>query len=325
MPALLSRRDGVPATGRLRLPDAVDPRKISWLYAGGLVAYHLAALLAFVPWFFSWAAVWVAVAGVFFFALLGINVGYHRLLAHRGFTCPKWLERGLALLGALSFQDSPARWVAAHRRHHHHSDQPDDPHSPLVSFFWAHVGWLLVANADLGRLGAYDSYAKDIIRDPFYKWIERRYVFLILLSWVAFFLAGAAGALLAGAAMAAALQSGAGILVWGVFVRTVCVWHSTWSVNSVAHLWGYRSYATDEASRNNWFVALIAGGEGWHNNHHADQRSARHGHRWWEVDFSWWAIRLLALLGLARDIALPRPRLGDHPIATRQRVDHADD
>ena len=113
----------------------------------------------------------------------------------------------------------------------------------------------------------------------------------------------------AGWGLAAAVQFGASLLIWGVFVRTVVVWHITWSVNSLAHLWGYRTYETGEQSRNNWFVALISNGEGWHNNHHADSRSARHGHRWWEIDVVYATIWLLEAVGLARAVCLPDRRV----------------
>jgi stearoyl-CoA desaturase (delta-9 desaturase) len=204
-------------------------------------------------------------------------------------------------------QDTPARWVAVHRRHHEHADCQDDPHTPLVSFLWGHMGWMLVRNRDLIGLGIYDRYAKDILRDPFYRRLERTLLYpaIVLLSWAAFFAAGCAAVLLTGGDAAQAMRFGASLLVWGVFVRTVLVWHITWSVNSLSHIWGYRNYETNERSRNNWFVALISNGEGWHNNHHADPRSARHGHRWWELDLVYETIRLLRAVGLARNVRLP--------------------
>jgi len=242
------------------------------------------------------------------FGSLGINLYYHRLLTHRGLTCPRWVERCLAISGVCCVQDTPARWVAIHRRHHEHADRQPDPHSPLVNFFWGHMGWMLVENPDLGRLRIYERYAKDILRDPFQKWLERNYGWIVLAHWVGFFAIGTAVALAIGGGWAPALQFGASVLVWGVFVRTVVVWHITWSVNSVTHLWGYRNYDTDEDSRNNVFVGLISNGEGWHNNHHADPRSARHGHRWWEVDVVYLTIRLMSLIGLARNVVLPKVR-----------------
>ena len=249
----------------------------------------------------------LAVLGLYVFGSFGINLCYHRLLAHRGLVCPKWLEHGFAILAVCCMQDTPARWVAVHRRHHEHADRQDDPHSPLVAFLWGHIGWMLVENRDLVRLSIYDRYDKDILRDPFYRRMERTplYPAILLGSWAIFFLGGFATSPIGGVSVAEAARFGASLLVWGVFVRTVVVWHITWSVNSAAHLWGYRNYETGERSRNNWFVALISNGEGWHNNHHADPRSARHGHRPWEIDVVFATIRVLQLLGLAWNVATP--------------------
>jgi fatty-acid desaturase len=278
-----------------------------WPYALTVGIYHLIAALAVLPWLFSWTGVVLVVLGLYVFGSLGINLCYHRLLTHRGLVCPKWLEHGFAILAVCCMQDTPARWVAVHRRHHEQSDKQDDPHSPLVAFFWGHVGWMLVENRDLVRLGIYDRYAKDILRDPFYRRMERTalYPAILLGSWAVFFLGGLVAGLVGGGSLAAAVQFGASLLIWGVFLRTVLVWHITWSVNSMAHLWGYRSYETGEQSRNNWFVALISNGEGWHNNHHADPRSAAHGHRWWEVDVVFGTIRVLEIVGLARKVCRP--------------------
>ena len=135
--------------------------------------YHLLALLAFVPWFFSATGVALAVVGVYVFGAAGMNLCYHRLLTHRSFSCPLWLEHTFAIIAVCCVEDTPARWVATHRLHHHRSDERADPHSPLVNLFWSHIGWLFLENTDLGRNVAYDRYARDIIRDSFYRWIER--------------------------------------------------------------------------------------------------------------------------------------------------------
>ena len=304
--AVLAR---VPA--RLAAPAATQPWRISWIEAAGLAAIHVFALLAFVPWFFSWTGAILAFVGLYVFGAVGISLCYHRLLTHRGVVCPKWLEHSFAILGLCCVQDTPARWVAIHRRHHEQSDQQPDPHSPLVHFLWAHMGWMVVKNRDLTRLGIFERYAKDILRDPFYARLERkfRWIWVVLISWGVFFAGGVIAELLLGGSTAQALQFGLSLLIWGVFVRTVLVWHISWSVNSVTHLWGYRNYETDESSRNNVIVGILANGEGWHNNHHADPRSARHGHLWWEVDLTWLMIRLLAALGLAREVVTPSPHI----------------
>jgi stearoyl-CoA desaturase (delta-9 desaturase) len=169
------------------------------------------------------------------------------------------------------------------------------------------MGWLLVKMEDMGRRPLIERYARDIVRDPLYAWMERRsnWIKLALGSWIAYFAVGFGIVALRGGGMRDAVQFGSSLLVWGAALRTVIVWHTTWSVNSVAHVWGYRNYQTPDVSRNNALIALVAGGEGWHNNHHADSRSARHGHTCWEIDLTWMVIRLLMLLGLARNVALP--------------------
>ena len=309
----LGRRERRAAIGTKRIPhpEGVPPPKIAWNYASGVTAYHVLALLAFHPWFFSWTGVVVAVAGFYVFGTLGINLCYHRLLTHQGLVLPKWLERAFAVLGVCCVQDSPAQWVAIHRLHHQHSDERPDPHSPLVNFFWGHMGWLMVQNRDHHRMTIYDRYARDIIRDPFYLALERNmlWVWVVVAHAALFYLVGFLLGWLFWGDLTAGVQFGASLLVWGVFVRTVAVWHITWSVNSLAHVWGYRNYDTDENSRNNWFVGLVSNGEGWHNNHHADQRSAKHGHRFFEFDVTYLTIRFLQLVGLAKDVVLPSAKL----------------
>ena len=275
---------------------------------------HLASLLAFVPWFFSWTGVVLVFIGHHLFGMLGINLCYHRLLTHRGLVLPKWLEHTFAVFGVCCLQDSPARWVAVHRKHHQHSDEQPDPHSPLVAALWGHIGWLMIENRELNNLSFYDRYARDILRDPFYMFFERRLMWLW--TYVAhatlFFVAGLAIGWASTGRYMGGVQFGASLLVWGVLVRTVVVWHITWSVNSLTHLWGYRNYDTDDNSRNNWLVGLLSHGEGWHNNHHAEQASAAHGHRWWEFDITYWTIRLLERVGLATDVVEPRCRQSGH-------------
>ena len=277
----------------------------------GFILCHGLASLAFFPWLFSWTGVIALAVGMYVFGILGINLGFHRLITHRGFSCPLWLEHTFAILGTCCLQFSPAFWVAVHRRHHHFADEEQDPHSPLKSFFWSHFGWLLARAPDMKSGPMTERYAKDVMRDPLYALLERRknWIKLTFLSWLMFFAAGFGAAAASGAGVADAAQFGASLFVWGGALRIVIVWHTTWSVNSVTHVWGYRNYETRDDSRNNPIIGLLAGGEGWHNNHHADPTSARHGHKWWELDLSWQTIRVLMLLGLATKVALPSPNL----------------
>lgn len=276
----------------------------------GLALYHALALLAFVPWFFSWTGVLLALLGIYVFGVLGINIGYHRLLTHKGFACPLWLEHSFALLGICCLQGSPSRWVATHRRHHEHADEDCDPHSPIKGFLWAHVGWVLVKNEIMERDALYRTYAKDILRDELYAWIEdhKMWIWLVLMTWGAFLAVPLVIGLWRGWPPVAAVQFGLSVWLWGVIVRTVLHWHFTWSVNSIGHMWGYRNYETADDSRNNALIAFISNGEGWHNNHHADPRCARHGHKWWEIDVAWLTIRLLMAFGLATDVRIPAAR-----------------
>src|SRR5437016_4765861 len=166
------------ATGRLALPDTLATGQLDWPYAISFALYHGLALLALLPWFFSWTGLVVCLLGVYVFGTLGINLCYHRLLTHRSFTCPKWLEHFFSILGVCCLQDTPARWVAVHRMHHQHSDEPEDPHSPLVTFFWGHMGWLLVPNDKLARMDLFERYSKDLLRDRFYFNLERRLIWV---------------------------------------------------------------------------------------------------------------------------------------------------
>jgi fatty-acid desaturase len=296
------------ATVRLPLPDTVEVGKVLWVYAIPIVSIHLLALAAVVPWLFSWTGLVVMIVGVHVFGQ-AINVCYHRQLTHRSFKTPKWFEHLSVLVALCCMQDTPGRWVATHRFHHQVSDERPDPHSPLVNFLWAHVGWLMLHNHGTHNLGAYQKYARDVLDDPFYMRLEKNplLVFYTYLAHaVLYFAVGyGLGWLLWGGPMAG-LQFGLSLLVWGVIVRTVAVWHITWSVNSLTHLFGYRNYQTGEHSTNNWLVALLTVGEGWHNNHHYDQASASNQHRWWELDVSYYEIRLLQMLGIATNVVPPK-------------------
>jgi fatty-acid desaturase len=286
----------------------IEPVQIRWRYAIGIPLVHLLACLAFIPWLFSWTGVACAIAGLYVFGTLGINVCYHRLLTHQGFVAPRWLEHSLAILGVCNLQDTPACWIAMHRIHHKHSDERPDPHSPLVSFLWGHCGWLVFKNRDFLNVNYYQRFTRDILRDPFYRRLERNgyWLWVYLASVLFFSLLGVTIGWATGGTSIAGAQFGLSLVVWGVFVRTVLTWHITWSINSVTHVWGYQTYDTGDSSRNNVLVGLWSNGEGWHNNHHADQRAAAHGHKWWELDVTWITIHMLEKLGLVTLVVRPR-------------------
>jgi len=291
-------------------PAMVDRGRIIWPYVVAVAGYHLLLPLAMIPWLFSWTGLLLIPLGNYLFCSLGIGAGFHRLLTHRSYRCPKWLEHGFALLGVCSLQDSPARWVMVHRLHHQFSDRQPDPHSPMVSWFWGHVGWLLVENRQLSKMATYERYARDILQDPFYLRLERGHlwVWVYVAHALLFYLVGLAVGWVATGNFLGGVQFGLSLLLYGVVYRTLFAWHVTWGVNSLAHMWGYRNYQTDENSRNNWFFALATNGDGWHNNHHADPRCAAHGfHRWWELDVTYLTLRGLKALGLVWDL-VPRRR-----------------
>ena len=279
---------------------------IDWINLSGIVSYHVLAIVT-VVWFFSWWGVALAAVGHYTISLLGINLCYHRLLSHRAFACPLWLEHTLAVIGVCCSQDTPAYWVATHRRHHHYADQGRDPHSPTAGFLWSYVGWLFIKDETTERRAHTGRYSKDLLRDPFYAWLETHWVWVNGAASVVFFAAGFFGAWVFGLPARDAAMVGLMVVLWGVVVRTVLTWHVFWAVNAVSHRWGYRNYDTKDDSTNNLFLALIAHGD-WHNNHHAAPTAAMHGHRRFELDPVFGVIRLFGALGLAWDIIMPATR-----------------
>ena len=285
-----SPKTDVPTLGR-----AAQGGKMSWITAIFMVAFHIGAIAAL--FFFSWKAV-LAAAVLYMFAInMGIGMGYHRLLTHRGFKTPKLVEYFLAVCGTLALEGGPIFWVATHRLHHQLSDKTGDPHTPTEGGWWAHVGWILSGESLHAQTVMLARYAPDLTKDRFHVWLSKYH-------WVPLTIVGL-GLLAIG---------GWTWVLWGIFFRVTVGLHSTWLVNSATHMWGSRRFPTRDESRNNWWVALLTGGEGWHNNHHAHPVSARHGLKWYEFDPNYYGIWLLKVLGLARDIKIaqydpknPRP------------------
>lgn len=245
---------------------------------------HAGCLLA--PAYVDAGAIAVFLAGIWLFGGLGICLGFHRLLTHRAFRAPRWLERTLAVLGCLAWQGSPIQWAAVHRLHHLDADGPSDPHSPRRSLLWSHMLWIF-QKRPIER--PVEEVAKDLLRDPFMRWLHRWFWTLQLPLAGLLFAAG-----------------GLSWVVWGVFVRTTVVWHGTWLINSASHRWGYRNFDLDDDSRNLWWVAWLTFGEGWHNNHHRHAAAAQHGLRRWEIDLTGRTIRLLERIGLVDRVVAHR-------------------
>lgn len=245
-------------------------------------ALHLLVLLAFLPSNFNWSAVGVALLLHWITIGLGISLGFHRLASHRSFQVPQWLEYCLIFCGTLAGQGAVLGWVGYHRIHHLHSDQPFDPHDSTQGLWWSHISWLMhevPAKTELSR------FTQDIADDQFYRFCHQHYISLQV-----------------GLAILLYGLGGMPFVVWGIFVRLFVGFHSTCCVNSVCHKFGYRSHGTGDYSTNCWWVAWLTFGEGWHNNHHACQSSARYGVLWWEIDLVWLMIRLLRRLGLATKV-----------------------
>ncbi|MEM6690898.1 MAG: acyl-CoA desaturase [Planctomycetota bacterium] len=275
-----------PASARRRWNN-VSPWAIGWLSLAHVIVLGLAY-----P-YFSWSGLGLMLFFHWVTGSLGICLGYHRLLTHTGMRTHRWVRRLFATIGTLAGEGSPLDWVADHRKHHALSDQEGDPHSPHDGGFWSHAFWLAFHTHDGDRKGYLKKWVPDLLKDSYIRALDYLFLPLHALSGVILFAAGYA---------IGGTDLGISWLVWGLFVRLVLVLHATWLVNSASHMWGYRNYETTDDSRNNWIVAIIAYGEGWHNNHHAYPRMAKHGHRWWEFDITWQAIRLMRATGLVWDV-----------------------
>ncbi|MEO0964425.1 MAG: fatty acid desaturase [Planctomycetota bacterium] len=272
-----------------------------------IAGIHVVALLAVLPVFFSWSGLALFVGLGWLTIGLGIGLCYHRLLTHRSFKTPKWLEYALTVIACLNWQGGPLSWIGTHRLHHKHSDHDHDPHSPQHGFTWSHITWALHRRID-GIDGK--SAAKDLARDPIMKKLDDWHGLPNVLLAIVLF---AIGTLIGG------WWLGASWVVWGVALRTVVVFHATWFVNSASHTWGYQNYEdTGDHSTNLGWVALLTLGEGWHNNHHAHPRSAAHGLRWWEVDLTYWTIKAMSWVGLAWDLKHVEPEQMPQAVKARE-------
>jgi stearoyl-CoA desaturase (delta-9 desaturase) len=262
-----------------------------------IVLLHVGAVVAL--FVFDWKAAAVAALLWWVAESLGIGMGYHRLLTHRSYKTSRWIEYFLTVCGTLALQGGPIAWVATHRAHHQNSDKAGDPHSPRDGGFWAHMGWIITGEAMHSKSAELLPYVPDLRKSRFHSWISRWH-------WVP--LAFLAVLLLA--------LGGWSYVMWGVFLRTVVGLHATYLVNSATHMWGSRRFLTGDRSTNSFWVAILTFGEGWHNNHHADPSSPRHGLAWYEFDLNWYGISVLRMLGLAWDLKRPRFRATSRVPAT---------
>jgi len=283
----------------LRMGREHQQGRINWLTTIVMALFHVGAIAAL--FFFSWSNLAVFFVMYFFAINLGIGVAYHRLLTHRGFRTPKWVEYFVTACGTLALEGGPIFWVATHRVHHQYSDQAGDPHTPVDGTFWSHAGWIISGRAMHSETALLGRYAPDLTRD-------KGHVLLSKYHWLPLTLTGLAQLAL-GAVLASpghALKGALSMMLWGTFLRVVVGLHATWFVNSATHLYGARRFDTRDESRNNWWVAILTGGEGWHNNHHAHPVSARHGLAWYEFDVNYYCIWLLSKVGLAHKVQIAK-------------------
>jgi len=285
------------ASAKLQLP--VNKKKVfkaerlhrRWgtvIFMGGI---HALTIFALLPRFWSWQAFSAFLILYWVTACLGVTLGYHRLLSHRSFQLPKWLERFFATCGALSCQHGPIDWVGLHRHHHTFSDTEPDHHDSNKGFWWSHMGWMF---EHVPAMDSVPRLAGDLTKDRYYCWLNKYFLLLqiplaALLFWIGDF----------------TQVGGWSMVLWGVPLRLVFVYHITWLVNSATHCWGTVAYDSGDNSKNNPWVAALTFGEGWHNNHHAFPNSARHGLKNSQIDLTWQHIRFLNALGFAKKIRLP--------------------
>lgn len=261
------------------------------VYVTALVVIPLAATI-FALAAFSWyrGSIQDVLLFVSFYiaVTLGVSIGFHRLVTHRGFESEPLLKAILIMFGCGALEGTPLKWAATHIKHHAHADKEGDPHSPTEGLWHAHVGWL----TDLNNWAKPEEYAPHLLRDEIVMFFHRTYFLWFGLSLLLPFLLGG--------------WSG---LLWGGLVRIFFLHHVTWSVNSICHLFGRRDYKTTDQSSNNWVVGLLALGEGWHNNHHAFPQSAFHGLRFWQLDVSAYLIRAFRALGMVWNVNRPSSTL----------------
>jgi stearoyl-CoA desaturase (Delta-9 desaturase) len=279
--------------------EAVEPLdpgradRIDWLRAAPFVLLHLGCMA--VLWTGVSTTAVIAAAAAYALRMFALTAFYHRGFSHRTFRAPRAVQFTFALIGAACVQRGPLWWAAHHRNHHRAADTPHDPHSPRIhGILWSHMGWFLTPRAfrtDLKRV-------PDLARYPELRWLDRYDIAVPVLLAAALYGLGA----LLRAAAPGLHTSGPQMLVWGFFISTVALFHATVTINSLAHRFGSRRFATADDSRNNFWLALLTFGEGWHNNHHGFPGSARQGFLWWEIDLTWYGLRLMAALGLVHGL-----------------------
>jgi stearoyl-CoA desaturase (delta-9 desaturase) len=269
-------------------------RDFGWLVSLPFYAVHVTAVVGVALMGFSWKGVALALA-LYYVRMFGVTGGYHRYFSHRTYRTSRAFQFVLALLAQSSIQKGALWWAAHHRDHHKYSDTPKDPHSYRDYGFWySHVGWILSSETEETDY----SRISDLARYPELRWLNKWHAVPGVVLAVALFFIGGWQALL-----------------WGFFVSTTLLWHGTFTINSLSHIWGKRRYTTTDDSKNNPVLAIVTMGEGWHNNHHYYPRSVRQGFRWWQIDMTYYVLRALALVGIVWDLHVPSQKVIDGDLA----------
>ena len=267
--------------------DRTFRQPLNWITTFFMLGFHVGAIVAL--FMFTWKALALSILFYWVSGSLGIGMGYHRLLTHRGYKTPIWVEYFLTVCGTLALEGGAIAWVATHRIHHQNTDKEGDPHSPQDGGLWAHLGWIITGKAMHRNTAELLPYVPDLRKSKFHMRLSKWH-------WVPITVL----------AMVILVFCGWSCMLWCIFLRTVIGLHSTWLVNSATHMWGSRRFLTADTSTNNFWVAALTFGEGWHNNHHATPQAARHGLAWYEVDVNWYGIAVLRSLGLAWDVKLQK-------------------
>ena len=265
-------------------------QKINWVTTLILAGLHIGAFAAF--FVFSWKSFFVALALHWVAVGWGISLGYHRLHTHQSYQCPRWLEYFFAICGTMTLEGGPMFWVGTHRVHHAKSDKDGDPHSPREGTFWSHMGWIVFGETNHNNSQFMAKHAPDLARHKFYWWLNTYHWIPVVATGIALLVFG-----------------GVPMFLWGFCLRIVYGLHCTWLINSATHIFGSRRFETSDDSRNSFILAVLTFGEGWHNNHHAHQTSARHGMLWYEFDISWITLKILKSVGLVWGVRLVKPEV----------------
>lgn len=271
-----------------------DPERRPTLASIPFFLTHVVAIAGVFVFGFSWRGMLLAVA-LYYLRMFAVTAGYHRYFSHRTFKTSRVFHTLLAALAQSSCQKGVLWWASHHRTHHKYSDEPNDVHSAKQDgFYWSHVGWIVSRKyepTDTSRI-------RDLVKYPELRFMDRFWYFSPMAYSAALYAAG-----------------GWFALFWGFFVSTVLLWHGTFFINSLTHMFGRRRYATADNSKNSFILALVCMGEGWHNNHHYYQRSANQGFFWWEIDLTFYVLRLLRALHIVWDVHTAPKHIRDVPTA----------